>query len=220
MVITNFASVFKYFLLQDFAWLELFNEQRSKANLSQISFDSFEFLMDQFEKESFFHCTSKNFKPVPPELEHQADCAVCLDGTSSDENAILFCDMCSLSVHQKCYGVIKVPEEIWLCKRCLYSPAATANCCLCSCKSGALKRSLDGKWAHIVCAFWIPEVNFGSDRSREPVMGMDTIPSMRWKLTCFVCNQKGKGACLQCQHSNCLTAYHASCAQLVGWYFI
>ncbi|ESN97387.1 hypothetical protein HELRODRAFT_85492 [Helobdella robusta] len=201
---------------EDFAWLELMNEQRTKSGLSFVSYDTFEALMDRFEKECFFHCMSKNFKPLPPELEHQADCAICLDGSSNEENAILFCDMCSLSVHQRCYGVVRVPDEIWLCKRCLHSPAAAANCCLCPCKSGALKRALDGRWAHVTCTFWIPEVSFGDETTREPIMGIELVSSARWKLVCYICSQKNKGACLQCQYSNCNVAYHATCAQLVG----
>ena len=189
------------------------NEQRKSNGSDDISYEVFEGLMDRFEKECFFHCTSKNFKPLPPELEHQADCAVCLEGWSNEDNAILFCDMCCLSVHQGCYGVLRVPDDIWLCRRCLNSPAAPASCCLCPCKSGALKQSLDGQWCHVTCAFFSPGVTFGDLIAREPLLGLDSV--MGRGLTCSVCGVQNKGSCLTCQHPACSEAYHATCAQLM-----
>ena len=40
---------------EDVAWLNIINEKRSSENLSKISEDNFELLMDRLEKESYFH---------------------------------------------------------------------------------------------------------------------------------------------------------------------
>jgi len=71
---------------------------------------------------------------------------------------------------QDCYGVPYMPDSTWVCRTCLrcHCPS-TAECCLCPMTGGALKQTDDGRFAHIVCARWIPEVRFGSTVYMEPV---------------------------------------------------
>ena len=55
---------------EDVAWLNIINEKRSSENLSKISEDNFELLMDRLEKESYFHVQVRGeeatviFKPL------------------------------------------------------------------------------------------------------------------------------------------------------------
>ncbi|PSR79308.1 origin recognition complex subunit 4 C-terminus-domain-containing protein [Coniella lustricola] len=50
--------------------------------------------------------------------EDEDVCAICSKPDSNPPNEILFCDGCDMAVHQKCYGVARIPKGDWLCKTC------------------------------------------------------------------------------------------------------
>ncbi|XP_040280074.1 bromodomain and PHD finger-containing protein 3 isoform X2 [Bufo bufo] len=198
----------------DLAWLEIINEKRHTDGLSTVPADTFELLLDKLEKESYrqSRCTGVIHSPV----DENAFCCVCLDDECHNSNAILFCDMCNLAVHQECYGVPYIPEGQWLCRCCLQSLSKPVSCVLCPNQGGAFKQTTDGRWAHVVCAIWVPEVCFANTVFLEPIEGVDNIPPARWKLTCYLCKQKGQGASIQCNKVNCYAAFHVTCAQRAG----
>jgi len=43
-------------------------------------------------------------------------------------------------------------------------------------------------------------------------MEVEKVPKTRWKLTCYICNQR-MGACIQCSNKNCYQAFHVTCAR-------
>ncbi|XP_047597527.1 bromodomain-containing protein 1 isoform X3 [Lutra lutra] len=201
---------------EDYAWLEIVNEKRKGDCVSAVSQSVFEFLMDRFEKESY--CENQKQGEQQSLIDEDAVCCICMDGECQNSNVILFCDMCNLAVHQECYGVPYIPEGQWLCRHCLQSRARPADCVLCPNKGGAFKKTDDDRWGHVVCALWIPEVGFANTVFIEPIDGVRNIPPARWKLTCYLCKQKGVGACIQCHKANCYTAFHVTCAQRAGLY--
>ncbi|XP_047431543.1 bromodomain-containing protein 1-like isoform X2 [Mugil cephalus] len=200
---------------EDYAWLELVNEKRRSEGVSQVSHNVFEFLIDRFEKELHLESLDKGSEKHAA-IDEDAVCCICMDGECHNSNAILFCDMCNVAVHQECYGVPYIPEGQWHCRHCLQSPTRPAGCILCPNKGGALKRTDDDRWGHVVCALWVPEVGFSNTTFIEPIDGVSHIPPARWKLTCYLCKEKGVGACIQCHKANCYTAFHVSCAQKAG----
>ncbi|KAI4454547.1 phd finger protein [Holotrichia oblita] len=201
---------------EDTAWLAIMNEKREAQGLSPVSVDSLELLMDRLEKESYFQAAVNGHAGAV--VDDDAVCCICMDGECQNTNVILFCDMCNLAVHQDCYGVPYIPEGQWLCRRCLQSPSRAVDCVLCPNQGGAFKQTDRGHWAHVVCALWIPEVRFANTVFLEPIDSIETIPQARWKLTCYVCKQKGVGACIQCHKTNCYSAFHVTCAQQAGLY--
>ena len=155
-----------------------------------------------------------------PGAEDLALCAVCQEGDWEDEDQIIFCDECNLSVHQSCYGsgARRIPNGAWYCDACTYSRRTGSKqlqeCVFCPRRGGALKRTSDFRWAHIVCGLWIPEAEFLDPEGRD-IIDPFSVNEKRLELSCSLCNKPG-GACIQCKAPRCLTAFHASCARHNG----
>ncbi|KAJ8737633.1 hypothetical protein PYW08_000228 [Mythimna loreyi] len=150
-------------------------------------------------------------------------CCVCSDERGWPDNPLVYCDGigCTVAVHQACYGIVTVPTGPWYCRKCESPDTKNKRCELCPSKSGALKRSDTGGWAHVVCALYIPEVRFGNVTSMEPIV-LRLIPPERFNKTCYICQDQGKphranaGACMQCNKSGCKQQFHVTCAQGLG----
>ncbi|XP_073857266.1 protein AF-10 isoform X8 [Macaca fascicularis] len=102
------------------------------------------------------------------------------------------------------------------------SPAsASQRCELCPHKDGALKRTDNGGWAHVVCALYIPEVQFANVSTMEPIV-LQSVPHDRYNKTCYICDEQGReskaatGACMTCNKHGCRQAFHVTCAQFAG----
>ncbi|KAH7360466.1 PHD-finger domain-containing protein [Rhexocercosporidium sp. MPI-PUGE-AT-0058] len=217
---------------QDDKWLEAYNADRKSSSWEPITREIFEITITKIEKE--WHALEKRIpkpNPKPPQThrprsssaaavngepqageEQDSKCAICDDGDCENTNAIVFCDGCDLAVHQECYGVPFIPEGQWLCRKCQLIGRGIPTCIFCPNTDGAFKQTNASKWAHLLCAMWIPEVSLGNHTFMEPVMEVEKVPKTRWKLTCYLCNQR-MGACIQCGNKSCYQAFHVTCAR-------
>ncbi|KNZ74979.1 Peregrin [Termitomyces sp. J132] len=196
---------------QDKEWLDSLNRERRKEQMSQVSYELFEVVMDRLEKE-WFDLTKNIPKPDLALPSEDSTCAVCDDSEGENSNAIVFCDGCNLAVHQDCYGVPYIPEGQWLCRKCTVSPENPVSCRLCPNEGGAFKQTVSGEWVHLLCAIWVPETRVANEVFMEPVTGIDKISKQRWRLKCHICNIQ-VGACIQCSKASCVLAFHATCAR-------
>lgn len=218
---------------QDEEWLEVINDQRKTEGVDAIKPAIFEITMTQIEKE--YHALEKripkpqprhaqmhrprsssqaavNGDPNPPGDEPDSKCSICDDGDCENANAIIFCDGCDLAVHQECYGVPFIPEGQWFCRKCKEIGRGTPTCIFCPNVDGAFKQTNTLRWSHLLCSIWIPEVTIANMTFMEPITDVDKVPKSRWKLNCYICQQK-MGACIQCGNKNCYLAFHVTCAR-------
>ncbi|KAJ4966011.1 hypothetical protein NE237_017860 [Protea cynaroides] len=180
------------------------------------------------------------FITQPSEGQVSLLCHVCCSGDNGEQlNRMLVCQLCKVSVHQKCYGVETFPDGPWSCSWCKLmgdvenvlagnvsknngAEAWSRPCMLCPKQGGALKPIAKGaaetenigavKFAHLVCCQWLPEVYVQDLRAMEPVMNVEGIKGTRRKLVCYLCKVK-YGACIRCSHGTCRTSFHPLCAR-------
>jgi len=179
--------------------------------------------------------------------EDEALCAVCAEGHSEAPNQIVFCERCDIAVHQKCYGISRVPDGEWLCWPCRFyedrlkragkrphevraprwqqsgSPKMDMaafkdmRCALCPVQQGAFKRTLEGEWAHVVCAMWHSEVLLQDTDEAAAITGVERLRPSKWKLSCGLCGS-AEGAVVQCSYGHCQEAFHPICGRAHGLY--
>ncbi|XP_067414588.1 lysine-specific demethylase 4B isoform X1 [Emydura macquarii macquarii] len=158
--------------------------------------------------EMCFTSGGENTEPLP------SNSYIGEDGTS----LLISCAKCCLQVHASCYGIRPdLVNESWSCSRCSAN-AWAADCCLCNLRGGALQKTTDGRWIHIICAIAVPEARFLNVIERHPV-DISAIPEQRWKLKCVYCRKRMKkvsGACIQCSYEHCSTSFHVTCAHAAG----
>lgn len=71
-------------------------------------------------------------------------CLICNDGDYEDNDLIVYCSSCGMTVHQSCYGIVVIPNDDWNCYPCLafgLEKAKLQTCILCPVKGGAMKPS-------------------------------------------------------------------------------
>ncbi|KAJ8532294.1 hypothetical protein K7X08_012217 [Anisodus acutangulus] len=142
-------------------------------------------------------------------------CVICNSTDGDPSDPIVLCDGCDLMVHTTCYGhpfTDGIPEGDWFCAQCLASKSGPKSftCCLCPETGGALKSTMDeGKWAHIVCGLFVPEVFFNDPEGREGI-DFSKVPKRRWEKKCYICKSRN-GCAIDCSEPKCPLSFHVTC---------
>ncbi|XP_009625501.1 uncharacterized protein LOC107775824 [Nicotiana tabacum] len=143
-------------------------------------------------------------------------CAICESTDGDPTDPIVLCDGCDLMVHTTCYGhpfTKGIPEGDWFCAQCLASKTESPKpitCYLCPETSGALKPTVnEGKWAHVVCALFVPEVFFVDPEGREGI-DFSKVPKRRWEQKCYICKSRN-GCAIDCSEPKCPLSFHVTC---------
>lgn len=85
-------------------------------------------------------------------------------------------------------------------------------CCLCPMRGGAMKRTSDSRWAHILCTLMVPGATFKDAINKDPINVL-TIMTDTCNKTCYFCAREG-GACLTC--NKCTNLFHPLCGLVAG----
>ncbi|KAI0213333.1 hypothetical protein LSAT2_001646 [Lamellibrachia satsuma] len=131
-------------------------------------------------------------------------CCVCLGDISEEEDEIVECDGCSISVHEGCYGISESQSVAstassastapWFCDAC--KAGVTPHCELCPNSGGIYKETDASRWVHLVCALYIPGIAFGDVDKLSPVTLFE-MPYSRWGAKLSLSTQ-GVGADTSC----------------------
>lgn len=139
-------------------------------------------------------------------------CCVCTDEETPD-NQCYFCSICAVSVHMYCYGFEKKKNtwtSDWQCSPCMFG-VKSPICELCCQKGGAMKKTVGGKWAHVICALFLEGVKFRDKTKMEPVI-TSGIPKKNRGKRCAICN-KTEGVSCNCSEKICRNFIHITCSQ-------
>ncbi|XP_039983471.1 protein AF-10 [Xiphias gladius] len=166
----------------------------------------------------------------------------CRKCESQERAARVRCELCPHkdgALKRTDNGVYLKPSN-WLSAKCLLQilggtskqqhapsshPYPPIHPALCPPPPVLLTRSKAGQgfncWAHVVCALYIPEVEFANVSTMEPIV-LQSVPHERYNKTCYICEDQGReskaatGACMTCNKHGCRQAFHVTCAQFAG----
>ncbi|CAM6120850.1 unnamed protein product [Calypogeia fissa] len=159
------------------------------------------------------------------------DCCICNGGENSDSNPVRRCQICSINVHESCYGICATESNDfrhhaenpnWRCRKCEAVVEGRAlpsiSCAICCKSGGAMKPTVDPlKWAHVACALYTNETFFIDTEAMEPVDGLAAVETRvkKQRERCGLCGAR-EGSCVRCSTRGCRTPFHISCGVSQG----
>ncbi|XP_014486863.1 PREDICTED: lysine-specific demethylase 4C-like isoform X2 [Dinoponera quadriceps] len=178
---------------------------------------------------TFASCSSGSSRVMPPDWRYCKQTALPestpiwvsanLFAANSKEQAVepeneklLRCRECQVTVHASCYGITVLPTNTqnWACDKCK-AGMYDVMCCLCPMFGGAMKRTSDSRWAHILCTLMVPGAIFKDAINKDPINVL-AITVDTCKKCCFC--ERERGACLTC--NQCTNVFHPSCGLVAG----
>lgn len=129
---------------------------------------------------------------------------MCYDEDSS-ENHIIKCKNCEIQVHVLCYGI--QDEQNFICSPCA-NKVTSIDCAICGKKDGAMKKTTDDRWVHVICAFFTKKAQFIDTNSMEPV-DISSVKAPKQPIECVFCEQTV--GTFKCSKRACSKGLHATC---------
>ena len=157
-MLQNITQKFDESKLDESRFIENYDEDSSTCDIVSILPQEMKFLV-YLEKnryrskiqgvngrKSLFEKTNSYFEYRQKPREAKYDdyvCQICSEGDTSEGNVIVFCSRCSITIHQKCYGLESLPQNDWICDLCLAygKDGKYLSCLACSRKGGALRKT-------------------------------------------------------------------------------
>ncbi len=104
-------------------------------------------------------------------------CLICNDGDYEDNDLIVYCSSCHMTVHQNCYGIIDLPEGDWVCHPCraFEDKSRDVECLLCPVRGGAMKPSTIKKNLQIANIIYKMRQGVIPNKNFTPSSDMDQI---------------------------------------------
>ena len=91
------------------------------------------------------------------------------------------------------------------------------SCVLCPVQLGAFKQCADGRWCHVACAQWMPEISVDEADVCRAIRGVQQIPKERARHPCVACGRAG-GVSMRCSFGHCQVSFHLLCARRAGFH--
>ncbi|CAD8067291.1 unnamed protein product [Paramecium primaurelia] len=143
-------------------------------------------------------------------------CLICEEQDYTEQNQIIFCDGCDVTVHQECYHVVNLGAK-WYCQKCLAlndDRDQQINCQFCPEQYQILELvQINGQqqWAHSSCLKWNPFLVQNPQSYNLYTCEID----LQTGYKCRYC-QKIDGFQLECQYKGCQEAFHIGCLKVNG----
>lgn len=133
-------------------------------------------------------------------------CLICKD-PSDEDNPILKCINCDFQAHVLCYGIIN--RENFTCSPCMNEvDSKMINCVICKKTAGAMKKTTEKAWVHIICALFTAGVAFIDEETMEPIDVSKMIQPKQKKICVFCSDTDGV---FKCGKKGCENYLHACC---------
>lgn len=173
----------------------------NRNNIRDINL--FEKIMDRLDKH-WFTTKQNDIKTITP-LASSDQCDVCTKKEKEDD-PILICQGCSISMHRDCYGSSYSKDEFFLCQCCIFHDL-DHTCIFCLKEGGAMKMTSNYKFGHILCVIFDKSLDFDNPISKEPIYIEDYKPIID---DCMFC-KNNYGTKIECNFDCCFNIYHLTC---------
>lgn len=210
---------------------EIFPKNSQKRNIEKCKLNEKEILVcetkSKYKKihKNFLGFIERNMKPQVID-EDSVICAICMEDDYDDDDLILSCKFCGVTVHMQCYGV-SLDDKEYTCSLCSSNEDYKNYCALCPIKGGVLKPTINTAsdifqthqnlpygtklWVHLFCAMHIDSSCIKNKYKMEEI-DLKTVDKKKFLETCEICKTQN-GACIKCSHSRCKVFFHPSCSK-------